>query len=99
MKLSDIILEINYNTYEAMVKVTYGEEGTEGYDDALRAMPGVTTVTVASQDKESKMATYKVKIISQKDSIEAFKAFRDNTVAKYDNVIAVEVGEQTIEEK
>ena len=99
MKLSDIILEIEYRTFEAMVKVTFGDEGTKGYDDALRALPGVTTVTVASEDGGSSLATYKVKIISQKDPIEAFKAFKDNATSKYSNIVAVEVGEQTIEEK
>lgn len=99
MKLSDIILEIEYRTFEAMVKVTFGDEGTKGYDDALRALPGVTTVTVASEDGDSSLATYKVKIISQKDPIEAFKAFKDNATSKYSNIVAVEVGEQTIEEK
>jgi hypothetical protein len=99
VKLSDIILEIEYRTFEAMVKVTFGDEGTKGYDDALRALPGVTTVTVASEDGDSKLATYKVKIISQKDPIEAFKAFKDNATSKYSNIVAVEVGEQTIEEK
>jgi hypothetical protein len=99
VKLSDIILEIEYRTFEAMVKVTFGEEGTKGYDDALRALPGVTTVTIASEDGDSSLATYKVKIISQKDPIEAFKAFKDNATSKYSNIVAVEVGEQTIEEK
>lgn len=99
MKLTDIILEIEYRTYEAMVKVTYGDEGSKGYDDALRALPGVTTVTVASEDSDSSLATYKVKIISQKEALEAFKAFKDNATSKYSNIVKVEVGEQTIEEK
>ena len=99
MKLSDIILEIEYRTYEAMVQVTYGEEGSDGYDDALRALPGVTTVTVASQDSDSSKANYKVKIISQKEPTEAFEAFKKNAISKYSNVINVEIGEQTIEEK
>ena len=99
MRLSDIILEIEYRTYEAMVQVTYGEEGSDGYDDALRALPGVTTVTIASQDSDSSLANYKVKLISQKEPTEAFKAFKDNATAKYDNIIAIKVGEQTIEEK
>ena len=99
MKLIQLLLELDYKTFEAMVKVTFGEEGSKGYDDALRALPGVTTVTVASEDSESSLATYKVKIISQKEAIEAFKAFKDNAKAKYTNIISVVVGEQTIEEK
>ena len=99
MKLIPLILELDYKTYEAMVQVKFGPDGIEGYDDALRALPGVTTVTKASESAETGMATFKIKIISQKDAISAFNAFKDNAKAKYSNVIAVKVGEQTIEEK
>ena len=40
MKLIQLLLELDYRTYEAMVKITYGEEGSKGYDDGLRAYPG-----------------------------------------------------------
>ena len=99
MKLIPLILELEYRTFEAMIKVQYGEEGTTGYDDAIRALPGVTTVTVASEGGEGAMATYKVKIISQKEAIEAFASFKETAKAKYSNIISIEVGEQTIEEK
>jgi len=99
MKLVDIILEISYKTYEAMLKVTYGEEGSQGYDDALRALPGVTTVTVAGEDSENSTATYKVKIITQKEPTKAFNSLKSNAISKYTNVIDVEVGAETIEEK
>ena len=99
MKLIPLILELDYKTYEAMVQVKFGSDGIAGYDDALRALPGVTTVTKASESAETGMATYKVKIISQKDAITAFKAFKDNAKNKYSNIIAIKVGEQTIEEK
>ena len=99
MRLSDIILEIEYRTYEAMVQITYANDGPAGYDDAIRALPGVTTCTVASEDSDSNRATYKVKIISQKEPNEAFQALKDNATGKFSNIISVEVGEQTIEEK
>ena len=99
MKLLPLLLELDYRTYEAMVKVTYGEEGSTGYHDAIRSLPGVTTVTIASEDSDSNIATYKVKIISQKEPNEAFQSFKDNATNKFSNIIAVEVGEQTIEEK
>ena len=99
MKLIELLLEIDYRTYEGMVKINYGEEGSKGYDDAIRALPGVTTVTIASEDAESKLATYKVKIISQKEPMEAFEAFKENAKNKYSNIVSIEVGEQTIEEK
>lgn len=99
MKLSDIILEIEYRTYEAMVQVTFSDDGPEGYDDAIRALPGVTTCTVASKDSANNKATYKVKIISQKEAKEAFDALKTNAKAKYSDIAVIEVGEQTIEEK
>ena len=99
MKLLDIILEIEYRTYEAMMQVTFSEDGPDGYDDAIRALPGVTTCTVASKDKDSKKATYKIKIISQKEAKEAFDALKANAKAKYSDIAVIEVGEQTIEEK
>lgn len=99
MKLIPLLLELEYKTYEAMVQVKYGSDGIQGYDDALRALPGVTTVTKASENAETLMATYKIKLISQKDAITAFKAFKDNAKGKYTNIIAVKVGEETIEEK
>ena len=48
---------------------------------------------------DTSLATYKVKIISQKEPVEAFQAFKDNATGKYSNIVSVEVGEQTIEEK
>jgi hypothetical protein len=99
MRLSDIILEIEYRTYEAMVQITYANDGPAGYDDAIRALPGVTTCTVASEDSDSNRATYKVKIISQKEPKEAFESLKSNAKAKYSDIVNVDVGEQTIEEK
>lgn len=99
MKLSDIILEIEYRKYEAMVKMTFVADGPKGYDDAIRALPGVTTCTVASEDQESRTATYKVKIISQKEPKEAFDSLISNAKAKYTDITQAEVGENTIEEK
>lgn len=99
MKLIPLLLELDYRTFEAMVQIQYSEDGPTGYDDAIRALPGVTTVTLASEDKELKIARYKIKIISQKEAIEAFKAFKTNIKEKYSDVVSVKVGEETIEEK
>lgn len=99
MKLINLILEIEYRTFEGMVQVTYSEDGPKGYDDAIRALPGVTTCTVASEDSDSRRATYKVKLISQKEPKEAFDALKSNAMSKYSDIVKVEVGEQTIEEK
>ena len=99
MKLMKILSEVQYNTYEAMVQVMY-EDGSDKTQivDLIRALPGVTTVTVASKQGENK-ETLKIKIISQKESLEAFNALKDNAVNKYPNIIDIKIGEQTIEEK
>jgi hypothetical protein len=99
MKLTDIILEIEYRTYEAMVQITFSDDGPTGYDDAIRALPGVTTCTIASENSDANKATYKIKIISQKEPAEAFAALKANATSKYSGIVAIEVGENTIEEK
>tara|TARA_B110000285_G_scaffold207339_1_gene246631 strand:- start:3883 stop:4182 length:300 start_codon:yes stop_codon:yes gene_type:complete len=99
MKLLQIISEITFRTFEAMVKITFGEEGPVKYDDALRALPGVTTVTLASQDQQSSVGTYKIKLISQKEGTEAFEALKANATTKYSNIVSMEIGTETIEEK
>ena len=99
MKLTDIILEIEYRTYEAMVQITFSDDGPTGYDDAIRALPGVTTCTIASENSDANKATYKIKIISQKEPAEAFEALKANAKSKYTDIVAIEVGQETIEEK
>jgi len=99
MKLLQILSEVEFRTYTAMVQVMY-KDGSDSNKVAemIRALPGVTTVTVASKQGENK-ETLKIKIISQKESVEAFNALKDNAINKYPNVVAMEIGEKTIEEK
>ena len=99
MKLLNILSEVEFRTYTAMVQVLY-KDGTDSNKAAemIRALPGVTTVTVASKQGENK-ETLKIKIISQKESLEAFNALKDNAVNKYPNIIDIKIGEQTLEEK
>ena len=99
MKLLQILSEVEFRTYTAMVQVMY-KDGSDSNKVAemIRALPGVTTVTVASKQGENK-ETLKIKIISQKESVEAFNALKDNAINKNPNVVAMEIGEKTIEEK
>ena len=99
MKLITIIEQILFDTYEGMVRVMYKEGESENLAELLRALPGVTTVTNAGSSAEMGAMTFKVKLISQKEPIEAFKSFKVNASTKYSNIIAIKVGEQTIEEK
>ena len=43
--------------------------------------------------------TLKVKLISQKEPLEAFEAFKNNATNKYSFIKLVEIAENTIEEK
>lgn len=99
MRLSDIISEVNFNTYEGMVQVTYDDtiKPTEVVD-LIRALPGVTTVTLASSEGESR-ATLKVKLITQKTGEEAFQALKQNAIKKYPPIKVINVGQNTIEKK
>jgi|TARA_R100000479_G_C6242178_1_gene149220 hypothetical protein len=100
MKLLDILREqIEFRTYEGMVQVIYdGSENTNDLAELLRALPGVTTVTTASGDGDNR-ETLKVKLISQKEPAEAFEAFKTNALNKYNFISAIEIADNTIEEK
>ena len=43
--------------------------------------------------------TFKVKLITQKNSEEAFEAFKNNAISKYSFITNVEIGTETIEDK
>lgn len=99
MKLSQLISEIQFDSYQAVVRVKYGMEGVSKYDHALRALPGVTTVTTLSLDSENNYGNYRIKLITQKPPKQAFEAFVENAKSKYKNIISVQVYNDTIEKK
>jgi len=99
MKLFNIIEQIVFNTYEGMVRILHKEGESENMAELLRALPGVTTVTNAGSSSEMGAMTFKVKVISQKEGKEAFNAFKTNATSKYDNIIKIEIAEETIQEK
>lgn len=99
IKLLSILSEVEFKTYEAMVKVSYENEQAKYLGDVLRALPGVLTVTDAGGDADAGTKTFKVKTISQKSAEESFNAFKSNAESKYSFIINVEIGTETIEEK
>ena len=99
MKLITIIEQIIFTTYEGMVRVRYKEGESENMAELLRALPGVTTVTNAGASSEMGAMTFKIKLISQKEGIEAFDAFKNNATSKYPNIIKIEIAKETIEDK
>lgn len=99
MKIFTIIEQIIFNTFEGMVRVIYEEGESEDLAELLRALPGVTTVTNAGSAEEMSSMTFKVKLISQKDGIQAFVAFKKNAKSKYPNISKIEIAKETILEK
>ena len=99
MKLIDIISEIQFNTYEGMVQIIY-DENTNSTEIAalMRALPGVTTVTLASDEGKNR-ETLKIKLITQKDGMAAFQALKQNAIKKYPPIKVVNIGKNTIEKK
>tara|TARA_R100000951_G_scaffold111650_1_gene110939 strand:- start:244 stop:540 length:297 start_codon:yes stop_codon:yes gene_type:complete len=96
MKLLQILSEIEYKTYEAMVKFVYKDDNTAKIGELVRALPGVTTVTLTT-DLGKGRQVFKVKLISQKSGQEAFAALKTNAMSKYSTVVGVEVAGKTIE--
>lgn len=97
MKLLEILAEVQYNTYEGMIQVMY-EDGSDKSQivDLIRALPGITTVTVADSTMEN-VETLKIKLITQKSALEAFESLKNTAMTKYPNVKLIKIGEQTIE--
>ena len=96
MKLLQIISEIEYKTYEAMVKFVYKDDSTAKIGELVRALPGVTTVTLTT-DLGKGRQVFKVKLISQKSGQEAFDALKNNAMSKYSTIVGVKVADKTIE--
>ena len=99
MKLLQIIEQINFNTFEGMVRIIHSEGENDNLGDLLRALPGVTTVTNAGSSSELKTMTFKVKLITQKNGEEAFEAFKTNAMNKYNDISSIEIAKETIIQK
>ena len=99
MKLAHIISEVQFFTYEAMVQVIYDDTTNSTEIAALmRALPGVTTVTLASDEGKNR-ETLKIKLITQKTGLEAFEALKKNAITKYPPIKVINIGTKTIEKK
>ena len=100
MKLSDIILqEASYFTYTAMVQITTQDTPATEMAELIRALPGVTTVTLTSNDTARHLVVLKIKLISQKSGMQAFKALKQNALTKYNSINVFNVADKSIEKK
>lgn len=98
MKLANLISEVEFYTYTGMVQVAYEGLNTTKVAELIRALPGVTTVTIAS-DLGQGRENLRIKLISQKSGIDAFKALKHNALTKYEPIKLFKIGENTIEKK
>lgn len=100
IKFKDILAEIQFSIYQAMVRVSHTEDiNVQDIGELLRAIPGVLTVVQISHNSDNSTAIMKVKLLTTKSAEEAFKAFKQNSISKIPEVKKIEVAEQTIEKK
>jgi|TARA_R110000822_G_scaffold74895_2_gene179917 hypothetical protein len=100
MKLKQLISEIEFSIYQAMIRVGHSEDITvQDVGEMLRAMPGVLTVNQVSHDGNNNTAIMKVKLLTTKPPSEAFASFKNTSIQRIPEVKKVEVAEKTIEKK
>ena len=98
MNLTDIILsEATYTPYRGMIQVISRDASPSVLADLIRALPGVTTCTIANSDDAANKYIFKVKLITQKTSSEAFESLKSNAMSKYQEINAFKVATNSIE--
>lgn len=91
--------------YKALARITYADDpelklGAEKIAECLRAVPGSTRVSTVSLDKEHNIGIFNVRIISQKNSKDAFISFKKHCLKHFGKFIRkVEIGAGSIETK
>ena len=100
MKILNIISEIQFAVYQAMVRIGHAESITvQDIGEMLRAMPGVLTVNQVSHNSDNNTAVMKVKLLTTKPPSEAFNSFKATSIQRIPEVKRVEIAEKTIEKK
>jgi hypothetical protein len=100
MKLTQLITEIQFSIYQAMVRISHSEDVTvQDVGEMLRAVPGVLTVTQVSHEPAGNTAIMKVKVLTTKTAQETFAAFKQNAISRVPEIKKLEVAEKTIEKK
>jgi len=100
MKILDLISEIQFSIYQAMIRIGHSDDVTvQDVGEMLRAIPGVLTVSQVSHDSNNNTAVMKVKVLTTKTASEAFASFKETSVRRIPEVKKIEVAEKTIEKK
>lgn len=97
LSLTQIISEIRFNTYRAMVRIAYKDgENVQTVAELIRATSGVTTVATAGHDLRNNTATFSIKLVSKKAGPVAFKALKHRVLTKIPIIHRFEVGLKTL---
>ena len=99
MKLLTIIAEALFKTYQGLVQVVATDISPSDLAEMMRALPGITTVTIASQNTETNSYNLKVKLITQKTGEEAFQSMKATAIERYPMVTSFELDANSLEEK
>ena len=68
IKIEDLLSEVEFKRYQAVVRVTYRPSTTvNDISDFLRAIPGVLTIVQVDHDYQKRFAILKAKILSTKE--------------------------------
>jgi hypothetical protein len=88
MKLTQILAEIEYFTYIAMVQIDFEDVSSNKMADLLRALPNVTRVTIGGTAgiQETK-GNFEIKCISQAAGTQAFEKIKGTCLQKYGSVV------------
>ena len=87
MKIFDLISEIQFSIYQAMVRIGHSEDITvQDVGEMLRAIPGVLTVNQVSHNSDNNTAIMKIKILTTKTASEAFASFKSTSVQRIPEV-------------
>jgi len=100
MKILNLLTELQFSIYQAMVRVNHTEDVTvQDIGEMLRAMPGVLTIGQVSHNAENNTAVLKVKLLTTKPASEAFASFKSTSVQRIPEVKKIEIADKTIEKK
>lgn len=100
MKILNLISELQFSVYQAMVRIGHSEDVTvQDIGEMLRAMPGVLTVNQVSHNGDNNTAIMKVKLLTTKPPGEAYNSFKNTSIQRIPEVKKIEVAEKTIEKK
>lgn len=100
MKLRDIISEITFSMYQAIIRFTHSDDvNVQDIAEMVRALPGVVTVTQLSHDTDRHTAVMKVKILTTKNAEYGYESLKRNALKRVPSIKKLEVAAKTIEKK